>query len=1135
LADLVILGLVALYMAILFAVAWRADRRGVRNRHLKALIYALSLAIYCTSWTYFGAVGTAARSGWEYLPIYLGPMIALTVLFPLWRRIGAAAKRENVGSIADFLSARYGKSKALGALVAIVAITGSVPYIALQLKSLSMSWNLLAGRVDAEPVSASVFTIAALLAGFAILFGARRTDLTEQNRGLVHAVAFESVMKLAALVAVALLAIHLLWSRDQPFQLSGLIAPLSQPPLINARFVTITLLATAATFCIPRQFHIGFVESSGESGGVTARWVFPLYLALTSLAVLPIVAAGGLLLPAPLDPDLFVLDLPILSGFPGLAALAFLGGFSAATAMVIVETVALSAMASNALVLPLLVRGRWTDVADLSKTILGVRRATIVVVLALACFYFLRIDRSADLASIGLISFAAAAQLAPMLIGAVIWRRGHTRGAISGLCAGFAVWAYTLAAPQVLGPFHGPDWLDPHALFGLDGLDPLTHGVLWSLTLNLSLYVGLSLTAHWRLIDRIQAQAFVEPDGRPMRKNDDTALGGTAGDLKTLVAQFLGEGRARRGFEALEQARDSKIRDGDAVDPSLARAAERMLAGAIGTSSARTVIATALSGATQDPDDVIRLLDEAAQAVQFNRELLQATLDNLSQGVSVVDQDLRLVAWNTRYLELFDLPNGFIQVGLPIADVIRFNALRGECGPGEVDALVARRLEHLHRRRIHVYERVRPDGRVLRSTGAPMPGGGYVTSFNDITELRRAVEALEESRAKLEIRVEERTRELAAAKAQAEQATASKTRFLAAASHDLLQPLNAARLFVGALAEELDQASPEMRRWAANADQSIASAHRLLLALLNLSKLEAGGVRPTVDAFAAGALLAELRSEFAPLAAEKGLRLTVAPTTLWVESDRDLLRSVLQNLIGNALRYTDRGGVVAGCRRQGDAVRFEILDTGRGIASADRDVIFREFERLNHGSDTDPGVGLGLAIVDRISRLLNHPVDMTSEPSRGTRFTVRVPRAARRAPPATAPPGPGAALTGLRVLCVDNESAILDSLEALLGRWGVAMTAASSAEVALSLTGEWDAALIDYHLGGLDGLALAERLGRRAGRVALVTADTHADLGARAARIGAAVIAKPTRPAVLKAFLASARAATADAASSPLA
>ena len=1126
-ADPVILGLMAIYMAILFAVAWRADRSGVHNRHLKALIYALSLAIYCTSWTYFGAVGTAARSGWEYLPIYLGPMIALTVLFPLWRRIGAAAKRENVGSIADFLSARYGKSKILGALVAVVAITGSVPYIALQLKSLSMGWNLLAGRQDADPVSGSVFVISALLAGFAILFGARRTDLTEQNRGLVHAVAFESVMKLAALIAVAVLAIYLLWMRGEPLGAFVLTGPLAQPPVINARFVTITVLATAATFCIPRQFHIGFVESPGESGGAAARWVFPLYLALTSLAVLPIVAAGRLLLPGSIDPDLFVLDLPILFGFPGMAALAFLGGFSAATAMVIVETVALSAMASNALVLPLLVRGRWTEVAALSKTILTVRRATIVVVLALACLYFLQIDKSADLASIGLISFAAAAQLAPLLIGAVIWRRGHTRGAIGGLCAGFMVWGYTLAAPQVLGPFQGPDWLNPHALLGLRGLDPLTHGVVWSLALNLSLYVALSATAHWRLIDRIQAQAFVEPDGRPMRKNDDTSLGGTAGDLKVLVAQFLGERRAQSGFEALEQSRDRKIRDGDSVDPALARAAERMLAGAIGASSARTVIATALSGATRAPDDVIRLLDEAAQAVQFNRELLQATLDNLSQGVSVVDHDLRLVAWNTRYLELFDLPSGYIQVGLPIADVIRFNALRGECGPGEVDALVARRLDHLHRRKVHTYERIRPDGRVLRSTGAPMPGGGYVTSFNDITELRQAVEAVEESRAKLEIRVEQRTRELAAAKAHAEQATASKTRFLAAASHDLLQPLNAARLFIGALTEELGQASPEMQRWAANADQSIASAHRLLLALLNLSKLEAGGVRPTVHAFAAGALLAELRVEFAPLAAEKSLRLTVEPTSLWVESDRDLLRSVLQNLIGNALRYTDRGGVVVGCRRQSGAVRFEIIDSGRGVAAADREVIFREFERLDPGSDSDPGVGLGLAIVDRVSRLLDHPVELNSEPGRGTRFTVRVPRAASGASLAAAPAPSGASLNGLRVLCVDNESAILDSLQALLGQWGVAVTVASSAEAALSLRGEWDAALIDYHLGDLDGLALAQRLGGRAGRVALATADTSADLGARAASIGATLIAKPARPAVLKAFLASARSAPA--------
>jgi signal transduction histidine kinase len=999
-----------------------------------------------------------------------------------------------------------------------------VPYIALQLKSLSMSWTLLAaGPNGAEPASASVFIIAALLAGFAILFGARRADLTEHNRGLMHAVAFESVVKLAALLAVALFAVFLLRDKTGGVDLRRLMGPLGEPAPVGPRFITIVVLSTAAAFCLPRQFHVGFVEMPRETGGRTARWVFPLYLTLTSLAVLPIVAAGRLLPPEYINPDLHVLDLPIVFGSRALTAFVFLGGFSAATAMVIVETVALSAMASNALLLPLLVRGQWRERQNVGRAIIVVRRAAIVGILALACLYFLQIDHTQGLASIGLTSFAAAAQLAPALLGAVLWRRGHASGAIAGLCIGFVVWIYTLAVPQVFGHFATPVWLDPHALLGLRGLDPLTHGVLWSLGLNTALYVGISMTARWRLIDRIQAQAFVEIGARDVRDQKFTALGGTAGDLKTLVSRFLGERGAARSFETFEHEQAKKVRDSDPVDPILARATERMLAGAIGASSARTVIASALSGSAHGPDDVVRLLDEAAQAVQFNRELLQATLDNLSQGVSVVDQDLRLVAWNTRYLELFDLPSGYVHVGRKVADVIRYNALRGECGPGEVDALVERRLEHLHRRRPHTYERLRPNGRVLTSAGAPMPGGGYVTSFTDITDLKRAAEALEEAKEQLEGRVEERTRELAEAKLQAENATASKTRFLAAASHDLLQPLHAARLFVGALSEELRDADPAIRKWALNADQSIASAHRLLLALLNLSKLEAGGVRPKVAPLAAGELLRELRAEFGPLAAEKGLRLRILPTGLWVSSDRDLLRSVLQNLIGNALRYTREGGVLAGCRRHGDHVRFEVWDTGLGVSQADQATIFKEFERLHGGGDADPGVGLGLAIVDRVSRLLDHPVGLRSELGSGSVFSVLAPRAEALVARAASVRAPAAPLLGLRVLCVDNESAILESLEALLGRWGVEVTTAASAEAAMTLTGTWDAALIDHHLGGENGLRLIHRLNGRVGRMALVTADTSEGLTARAGKAAATVIAKPVQPAVLKAFLVTAR------------
>jgi Na+/proline symporter/signal transduction histidine kinase len=1117
--SLVILSMVTAYMAVLFFVAWRSERRapGARGGRLGPWAYALSLAIYCTSWTYYGAVGTAARGGWEYLPIYIGPAIGIVVLFPIWRRIAAAARRENVGSIADFLSSRYGKSQGLAALVACVAIVGSLPYIALQLKSLSMAWALvMAGTPVAGSEGLTVTGVAIVLAGFTILFGARRPDLTEHNRGLIQAIALESVVKLAALVAVAVFAVLLLVGAPESADIRSSFGRLAAAPDLDARFMAITLLSTLAIFCLPRQFHVAFVEAAEPADIKRARWIFPAYLLITSLAVIPLLAAGGLFSNIA-NPDLFVLDIPFSEGASLLTAIVFVGGFSAATAMVIVETVALSAMASNSLILPLVARDRWRareDGSDMAGAILQVRRGVICAVLFLAWLYFQAMDRSSGLASIGLTSFAALSQLAPALFGAVLWRDGHARGAIAGIVAGTAIWFLLLAWPQV-GSSMG--LADPTP-FGLE--DPLPLGVVLSLLVNTAIYVGVSRLARPRLIDRVQARAFVDRLSPDWRESNTAPAGALVGDLKTLVARFVGEAGARRAFDALDREMGHPLRDNDPADAGLARAAERMLAGAVGASSARRVISAALAGGGRAPEDVVRMLDEAAQAVQFNRELLQATLDNIDQGVSVVDADLRLIAWNARYVGLFDLPPGFVHVGQPVASIYRLNAERGEVA-GDIEAWVERRLEALRRRAPHVYERVQPNGRVLRSTGTPMAGGGYVTSYTDITELRRAAQALEEANERLEARVADRTERLAEAKRVAEEATASKTRFLAAASHDLLQPLHAARLFIAALKEEpgLIEAGPH--GLADNADRSIESAHRLLKALLNLSRLEAGGVKPTVDSLSIQSLFDDLKREFEPLAVAKGLDLVVAPSSLWVASDRDLLRSMLQNLLGNAVRYTDRGGVVLGARRSGGLVRFEVHDTGRGVPPEKATAIFDEFVRLPSANGDEPGAGLGLAIVRKVAELLGQTVTLASRPGGGSTFAVTAPRVAPSIQPRPLADHAAGGISGLRVLCVDNDPAILDGLSALLSRWGVIATLVADGEAALAAGTAFDVVLIDYHLGdGADGLSVANELKLRGlANIALITADADEGLSVRTAAAGVTLLAKPLKPAALKAFL----------------
>src|SRR5690606_16818639 len=523
------------------------------------------------SWTYYGAVGTAARDGWEYLPIYVGPILGLTLLLPLWRRIASAARRENVGSMADFISSRYGKSPALGAAVAGVAILGSVPYIALQLKSLSMAGEMItAGTPVAGSESLTVLVMAAVLAGFAILFGARRPDLTEHNRGLIQAIGIESIVKLAALLAVAAFAVVLLAGSPSRQAVTDSLGQLGEWPEIDARFMAITLVATLAIFCLPRQFHVAFVEGGDPAQVRRARWIFPLYLLLTTLAVLPLVAAGGLFRPE-INPDLLVLALPFGAGQSLLTAVVFVGGFSAATAMVIVEAVALSAMVSNNLVLPLMGAGRRRGAAppDMARTLLNIRRLAIVALLLLAWLYYLAMDRSSGLAAISLVSFAALAQLAPSLFGAVLWRGGRASGALAGLAAGMAVWAVMLAAPQ-LAPGFG---LNVPAMLGLD--DPFAAGVFLSLSLNLGVFVLVSRARPPRLIDRVQARAFVDRLGPDWMEGRGGSAGASAGDLRPLVARFIGDERPERAFAPWPRETDTRLKDADPADAALARAAER--------------------------------------------------------------------------------------------------------------------------------------------------------------------------------------------------------------------------------------------------------------------------------------------------------------------------------------------------------------------------------------------------------------------------------------------------------------------------------------------------------------------------------------------------------------------------------
>src|SRR6188508_1094993 len=520
------------YIGLLFVIASYGDsvrtRSGVRAR---TIIYPLSLAIYCTSWTFFGSVGLASRTGYDFLTIYVGPIIMIGLASPLIAHIVRLAKTQNITSIADFIAARYGKHQAVAATVALIAIVGSIPYIALQLKAVAASLGAILTHLDittgvAQPMLGDIALFVALaMAAFAVLFGTRHIDATEHQDGLILAIATESLIKLVAFVTVGVFVTFIMFDGPMDLFTKAMEAPraaaaLTREPVWSTLLV-MTLLSTVAIVLLPRQFHVTVVENHSEAEVRRAAWLFPLYLVLINLFVIPIAVAGLIKLAPGTDSDMFVLNLPLSAGYEMLALVAFVGGLSAATAMVIVETVALAIMASNDIVVPFVLRRREAILSsreDVGALLLTVRRIAIFVILVFAYMYY-RFSGEAQLAAIGLLSFAAVAQLAPAFFGGLVWRDGTARGALAGMTAGICVWFYTLLLPSfadaglvgkeilTLGPF-GLAWLRPQHILGLD-LPPLVHGVLWSLTLNLIFYVTFSLARSPTAIERLQANLFV--------------------------------------------------------------------------------------------------------------------------------------------------------------------------------------------------------------------------------------------------------------------------------------------------------------------------------------------------------------------------------------------------------------------------------------------------------------------------------------------------------------------------------------------------------------------------------------------------------------------------------------------------
>ena len=1152
------------YVSLLFAIAHWGDKADP-NRFsgtARATIYGLTLAVYCTSWTFYGAVGTAAQSGWGYLPIYLGPILVIVFGWGMIQRIIAVSKRQNLTSIADFIAARYGKARSLAVLVTILATIGSIPYIALQLKAVVAGFDIVSNYSSAGAAeNDTAFVFAAALAVFAILFGTRKIDVTEHHDGLMLAVAFESVVKLLAFVAVGMFAWSLLGNQTPAVspEAAARASAAFRLDHVPDMFVTQLILASAAIFCLPRQFHVAVVEAYEDANIRPTRWSFPLYLLIFSAFVIPITIAGlKVLPPGEFNGDAFVLALPMQGEHTLLTMLAFLGGFSAATSMVIVASVALSTMISNEIVIPALMSIKMLGLSerkDYTRILMHVRRGAIVGIAALGYFYLEATDQSAALASIGLLSFAAAAQFAPLIVFGLYWPGATRSGAIAGLCTGFVLWSYTLFLPNLAraGAFSdafiteglfSQAWLRPEALLVDMQSNSLTHGVAWSLGANILISVIVSMMTRQSLVEKIQARTFAGPASGfgPVRaavaRHDITNT-----DLRSLAERFLGVHNVERSFADFAASTNIDLNSSGPADRRLLLYTERLIAGAIGASSARVVMTAALRKTGTEIGDVVLLLDETSQALTFNRRLLDATLENITQGVSVVDSSQRLIGWNSRYEQLMNYPPGMVHVGESIVDLIRYNGEEGRFGNTDVDAEINKRVKHLRSGTPYKYQSNFIDGKVIEISGQPMPGGGYVTTYTDITDSKIVESELVEAKASLEQRVADRTAELQKtmdalqqAKAEAEDANASKTRFLAAAAHDLLQPLNAAKLFAALLNEHRENMPTDQQGLVERVESSLIAVEDLLGALLDISRLDTSAPVPKPEVFPVSDIFKAIETQFSAAFAEDGLKLRFAKSSLYVRSDPAMLRRIVQNFVSNARRYTQAGGVLVGCRRRGDHVAIQVVDTGMGIAPEDQKVVFDEFKRLGkRGKGTKRGLGLGLAIVDRIAKLLNHEIRMRSEIDRGSTFEVLVPLADR----AEAAPtirsmidkAPVSSLDGTIILCIDNEHSILEGMQGLLSKWGASPLIANNSESALEhlrrLNGNGGGCpsilLVDYHLDDdVTGIDVIEELRAHANThipAIIVTADHTQVVREEIRDSGHALLHKPIKPAALRALM----------------
>jgi Na+/proline symporter/signal transduction histidine kinase len=1127
------------YIGLLFFIAFLGDKyKHQLAKKAQGIIYALTLGVYCTSWSFLGTTGQASTNLLSHIPIYLGPILLFIFAWPFIQRIIRVSLKLNLTSIADLLAARFGKSHNLAIIVTVVAFVGTMPYIALQLKAMVYTFQQL--QIDQSLASWHIgLAVSIVLVVFTILFGIRNIDVTERHPGVMLAIAFESLVKLIAFLTVGLFVCFYLF--DSPvdiWQQSGAGVKFEQQ--MNADNISAMLamlvIVMAAFLSLPRQFQVMVVELKDQKDTWLGRRVFPLYVLVFAFFAAPLGLAGQLLLGDTVPSDAYVLFLPGVGGQTWLTLFTFLGAVSAASSMVIISSLALSTMLSNEIVFPMIYRKKnvaQTNYDNFRQRLLNIRKWLVLFVIMSG--YGVFVMASPDtLSSLGEVAFGAFAQLTPALVVAFYWRRASLMGVYAGILIGFLLWLSLNFLPQ-FGLYASP--------FAEGSLPAKTTATLFSLGANIFVMWALSQISRQSVQERVQASLFLEWQSPTLLKVEKKRQL-DVNELELLASRFVGESKAKSSFSLFQLSNNKKQLGNVTYNQLLLQHTENTLAMVMGTSSARLVLSSALEGRDIALDELAVLVEEASsQKQQFSQSLLQSAIENASEGISIVDENLKLVAWNQKYLDLFNFPADIIYVGCPIETLIRHNVKGNFRGVGDIDSQVFRRLEYLRKGSPHSSERQQANGQTVRIEGNPLPDGGFVMLFSDITAYRQAEQVLKEANLDLETRVYERTltlaktnEALAKAHEKAEQAHIKKSQYLKACSHDLMQPLEAARLFTSALTEQ-QNLSFEQQRQVDNIDRSLKAANDLLADLAEIARLESGNIKPFIKSFALNDLFENLADEFSALAAEQQVEFRLVPTKVWVRSDQHLLRRIIQNLVGNAFRYASPGKVLLGARVNKGQVFIQILDNGPGIPLEKQGLVFEQFTQLDApSSQSARGLGLGLNITQSLVQLLGHSLTLQSREMHGCKFSISVEKAIQSmAKPKIAIPSMNMGLKDITVLCIDNDPDVLSGMVELLSAWQCNIFAADSRETALqefaNHKNEIDILLVDYQLGyhaGLpegqqaDGLTLIADLRSDCNHylpAILITATTEHGIETKASNADVGFIRKLVKPASLRAMM----------------